>query len=427
MSLNTSVIGDRIVRLNPFKEAKRRLQWFDSTSEKRSTTKTRLQRTSWDAEDRVFQMVRSHSLAHSTLENIRIPDPSTKRGKKEVDVVLVTNRAIVLIEVKNWKGKIEKYEDGNGESDIFQADRNPKPVLSRIRGKCEVLKRMAASRFSDFAGEVFPLVVLANKGGEPNQKISSMTSVCSLHGNPNRSTKELHKAIDSLLEGLETAETHHTERMAQMLQSFGTWDSIHFDGGGKEVGDFSRIPQGWDRSDVESVAIEVQGGRLMTLIRGPKITITTNKRDGSSHSTICEEGHEIGLYKAWDNELISIPLEHLSRVEFGYNSQVDWSRVLSDSKAPSGKSKDDRLLSRFKKGQVVTGTVLAHLPKDSDRVTAILVELVSNQVNGIASTKRLDTSPEMIKFFYAVGKQIRVRIDRIRGRKKIQLTIVEDQ
>ena len=164
----------------------------------------------------------------------------------------------------------------------------------------------------------------------------------------------------------------------------------------------------------------------MTLIRGPKITITTNKRDGSSHSTICEEGHEIGLYKAWDNELISIPLEHLSRVEFGYNSQVDWSRVLSDSKAPSGESKDDRLLSRFKKGQVVTGTVLAHLPKDSDRVTAILVELVSNQVNGIASTKRLDTSPEMIKFFYAVGKQIRVRIDRIRGRKKIDLTIVED-
>ena len=188
-----------------------------------------------------------------------------------------------------------------------------------------------------------------------------MTSVCSLHGKPNRSTKELHKAIDSLLEGLETAETHHTERMAKMLQSFGTWDSIHFDGGGKEVGDFSRIPQGWDRSDVESVAIEVQGGRLMTLIRGPKITITTNKRDGSSHSTICEEGHEIGLYKAWDNELISIPLEHLSRVEFGYNSQVDWSRVLSDSKAPSGESKDDRLLSRFKKGQVVTGTVLAHL------------------------------------------------------------------
>ena len=82
MSLNTLVIGDRIVRLNPFKEAKRRLQWFDSTSEKRSTTKTRLQRTSWDAEERIFQMVKSHSLAHSTLENIRIPDPSTKRGRR---------------------------------------------------------------------------------------------------------------------------------------------------------------------------------------------------------------------------------------------------------------------------------------------------------------------------------------------------------
>ena len=47
--------------------------------------------------------------------------------------------------------------------------------------------------------------------------------------------------------------------------------------------------------------------------------------------------------------------------------------------------------------------------------------------NGLASTRRLDTSPEMIKFFYAVGKQIQVRIDRIRGRKKIDLTIVEDQ
>ena len=70
---------------------------------------------------------------------------------------------------------------------------------------------------------------------------------------------------------------------------------------------------------------------------------------------------------------------------------------------------------------------IAHFPKDSDRVTGILVELVSNQVNGLASTRRLDTSPEMIKFFYAVGKQIRVRIDSIKGRKKIDLTIVEDQ
>jgi len=427
MSQNTSAIGDGMVLLKPFKEARRRLQWFDRTSEKRRTPMTRLQRTSWDAEERIFQAVKSHSLEYSTLENIRIPDPSTKRGKKEVDVVLVTKSAIVLIEVKNWKGKIETYEDENGETDIYQADRSPKPVLSLIRRKCEVLKRMAASRFSDFAGEVFPLVVLANKGGEPNQKINSMTSVCSLHGKPNRSGKELHKAINSLLEGLEPAENNHIERMVQMLKSFGTWDSIHFEGGGKEVGDFSRIPQEWDRFDVESVDIEVIGGRLMTLIRGPKISVTKNKRDGSHDSTTYEEGHEIGLYKAGDNEPTSIPLENLSRVEFGYSSPVDWSRALSGAKVRSGESRGENPLSRFKKGQVVTGTVLAHFPKDSDRVTGILVELVSNQVNGLASTRRLDTSPEMIKFFYAVGKQIRVRIDRIRGRKKIDLTIVEDQ
>ena len=214
--------------MNPFKEAKRRLQWFDSTSEKRSTTKTRLQRTSWDAEDRVFQMVRSHSLAHSTLENIRIPDPSTKRGKKEVDVVLVTNRAIVLIEVKNWKGKIEKYEDGNGESDIFQADRNPKPVLSLMGGKCEVLSAWQLLDSPTSRGEVFPLIVLANKGNQ--QKISSMTSVCSLHGN-RIDQRGIAQGNRYSLRVWKPPETHHTERMAQMLQSFGTWDSIHFDGG----------------------------------------------------------------------------------------------------------------------------------------------------------------------------------------------------
>ncbi len=421
MKRKSGLLGSSLPMFNPFAEARRRLSWYDRTIMERAKT---LDSTSWDSEELVHSHASSYRLAHSAFQNVRIPDPSSTNRKHavkgEVDVVLVTERGIALIEVKNWKDSIESFEDENGELDVFQPKVGQKPVISKLRGKCEMLKRMATSRFSDFAGEVFPLVVLTHNKGHPDQDVSRMNTVCALTGHPNRRERDLHKALDSLFEGLEKTSQKHTRRMARMIESFGTWDTLHYDGGGMAAGDFSSIPDGWSREETGSVRIEVVGGRLATLLRGPRIRIRSTGLDGTVTEEFSGAGPEIGLYEVGVWRTVMTPLEHLKRIEFGYSEPVDWSSVAKQHTSSS----DQSPLSRFEVGQEYAGTIVAHLGPP-DPIHGILVSLVENQVVGMLPTKGLSNNAELLKHFYSVGKQLTVRIEKIDGPKRILLSLAE--
>ena len=419
MKRKSGLLGSSLPMFNPFAEARRRLSWYDRTIMERAKT---LDSTSWDSEELVHSHASSYRLAHSAFQNVRIPDPSSTNRKHavkgEVDVVLVTERGIALIEVKNWKDSIESFEDENGELDVFQPKVGQKPVISKLRRKCEMLKRMATSRFSDFAGEVFPLVVLTHNKGHPDQDVSRMNTVCALVGHPNRRERDLHKALDSLFGGLEKTSKKHTRRMARMIESFGTWDTLHYDGGGIAAGDFSSIPDGWSREETGSVRIEVVGGRLATLLRGPRIRIRSTGLDGTVTETLSREGPEIGLYEVGVWSTIMTPLENLKRIEFGYSEPVDWSSAAKEDASAS----DHSPLSRFEVGKEYAGTIEAHI---GDPIHGFLVSLVANQVVGWLPTKGLSTNAAMLKHFYSVGSQLTVRIEKIDGPRDIQLSLAE--
>ena len=141
MKRKSGLIGSSLPMINPFAEARRRLSWYDRTMMKRAKTPDS---TSWGAEELVHSAASSYRLAHSAFQNVRIPDPSSGNRKHalkgEVDVVLVTERGIALIEVKNWKDSIETFENENGVLDLFQPKIGTKPVVSKLRRKCEMLK-----------------------------------------------------------------------------------------------------------------------------------------------------------------------------------------------------------------------------------------------------------------------------------------------
>lgn len=419
MKRESGLPGVRLSMINPFAEARRRLSWYDRTMMERAKASDS---TSWDAEELVDSAAGSYRLAHSTFQNVRIPDPSSGNRKHapkgEVDVVLVTERGIALIEVKNWKGSIESFEDENGELDLFQPKVGTKPVVSKLREKCEMLKRMATSRFSDFAGEVFPLVVLTHNDGEPDQKVSRMNTVCALTGRLNRRERDLHKALDTLFKGLERTPQNHIRRMAEMFESFGTWDTLHYDGGGVAAGDFSSIPEGWSREETRSISIEVVGGRIATLLRGPRFRIRSTGLDGTVTEKISGEGPEIGLYEVGVWRTVMTPLEHLKSIEFGYSEPVDWSSVAKGETSAS----DQSPLSRFEVGKEYVGTIVAQL---GDPIHGILVSLVANQVVGLLPTKGLSNNVEMLEHFYSKGNQLTVRIEKIDGPKRILLSLAE--
>ena len=97
----------------------------------------------------------------SVHHGIRIPNPQMSLGSGEVDVLCVTNRACLLIEVKNFIGTIS-LQDG----DIIQykgsKPRNDsKEILPLIERKANDLRRWGC-RCSKTQLEVVHLVVLSN-------------------------------------------------------------------------------------------------------------------------------------------------------------------------------------------------------------------------------------------------------------------------
>ena len=46
------------------------------------------------------------------LTGVLIPDPNRPVGRFEIDIIAISPKGIVLIEVKHWKGKIDVSEEG---------------------------------------------------------------------------------------------------------------------------------------------------------------------------------------------------------------------------------------------------------------------------------------------------------------------------
>ena len=102
---------------------------------------------------------------------------------------------------------------------------------------------------------------------------------------------------------------------------------------------------------------------------------------------------------------MGFPVEQLSRIQFGYSRPVDWSQASKAKKREGSTNRD--AWKRFKKGDVVEGTILAHLGPPGP-VHSVLVSLIENQVRGRASIRGIDCPPEVFDF-PARKKQITVR------------------
>ena len=84
-------------------------------------------------------------------------------------------------------------------------------------------------------------------------------------------------------------ELHHSEiaSVQTMAEMFGTWDTLETEAGLVVNGDIidTDLPDGWTRKDL-SVDVQVFGGKWKTLLRGPKISVTLHRRDGTAETII---------------------------------------------------------------------------------------------------------------------------------------------
>ena len=89
--------------------------WYFNTKRVRSLSATEYELKSLNSELQVLKLVEGFEFVKQAFHAVRIPDPNRNRGSGEIDVLALTERGFVLIECKNYRGKVVRH---NG--DIIQ-------------------------------------------------------------------------------------------------------------------------------------------------------------------------------------------------------------------------------------------------------------------------------------------------------------------
>lgn len=398
-----------------------RFGWWRSTRSARREHMPQREVRSWKAEHAVGAAAkRVKSTRHVHLA-IRIPDPDRPRGSGEVDVIAITDRAVILLEVKNWGGDVHLQDNDLVQQRLLDKGEPPKPVIGKLRDKVRMLQRCSLSIDHIEMPEVLPIVVLANPNGNLSDEVLAHPEVSTV--------ADLPAKIEALLATREPASDEEIARQDAMLRRFGTWDVLTFDGGQRHTGDFidDDFPKGWTRADHSAVEIAVEGGLFSTLFRGPRLDVTFHRRDGSKVTEAMTPGLTVRHTQPWDESGIdgkgTYPIEHVRKVLFGNEAKFRWDDVTPAPVDLDGEvSEAVDPLEAFEVGGTYTGTVVNHQGRKKDDFHGLLVTLVERQVTGMVHISKMDgMSMDHIDMFYAVGKTIDVKILSISGPKKIDL------
>ena len=387
-----------------------RIKWYNKVTKSRKLVPTNGQdEAAKKAELRVLKKVKKNNLTIATFHQKRIPNVNKIRGFGEVDVIAVTQKAVFAIEVKNWTGEID-IVDGN----LVQTNRKPSKnnVFDHISTKADNIKFVYLSEFNKELFEVKPLIVMTNKNCKFTEAVENHPMVIKI--------SHLNDEIKAAVKKLDDYETSTTDDLIMMLDKFPTWDTISLANSQEEIGDIveSSIPFGWDRTKYSSINISMPRGLFATVFFGPQIKITTKSHDGHVIEELVKPNDEtITLRKPTVNsEFHELPITAIESIGFGCRESFDWENF--SAKSDSKKSLRDK--NEFEVGGVYQGRIA------SDLSHAFLVVLKEKQLKGLLYKDKLEVHVDLIEQFYSVGKTVKVKITKFKGKTKCNLIEVHD-
>ncbi|MEC7279451.1 MAG: nuclease-related domain-containing protein [Candidatus Thermoplasmatota archaeon] len=407
-----------------------RLRWWRSTKVARRERMAQREVRSWKAEHAVGAAAKRVASTKHVHLAIRIPDPDRPRGSGEVDVIAITDRAVILLEVKNWGGDVLLQNNDLVQQRLLDKGEPPKPVIEKLRAKVRMLQRCSLSIDQIEMLEVLPIVVLANPKGNLSEEVLAHPEVSTV--------ADLPAKIESLLATRKPASEEEIARQDAMLRRFGTWDVLTFDGGQRHTGDLIDVdlPEGWARADHTAIEVAVEGGWFPTLLRGPRLNVTFHRRDGTTTTETMAPGLTVRHTQPWDDSGIdgkgTYPIEHVRKVLFGNAAPFSWEGVQRGSTSGEGPEETGEVekdpLADFEVGGTYTGTVVKHMHGKADGVFfGYLVVLKERQVKGLLhANKMVGKSQTMLDMMYAKGNPIRVKILSIRGPDRIELDFADE-
>jgi hypothetical protein len=233
-----------------------------------------------------------------------------------------------------------------------------------------------------------------------------------------------------------------------MAEMFGTWDTLETEAGLVVNGDMidTDLPESWARKDLASIEVEILGGKWKTLFRGPKISVSLHRRDGTTNTIVTRPTLSIRHRQPWGKSGIDgkglYPLEHFSRIVFGHQNLVEVDdkgfRTMSiasqhldklprpsSNKQPAHESVRKELAKRYPVGTITSGAVQRHLKSDDGTVHGMLVSLVERELNCLLPDRVVrEINVDMLDAFYAAGTVVEVKITENRGPGKIRAELV---
>ena len=247
------------------------------------------------AEFRLMKLTRAVAGDALVLEGIRIPDPE-EGGRREIDMVIATKDVFLFVEQKHWSGSFTITSEGR----FFQRRKNGgtlmhKDIVAWTCRKGDLLCDLHESRTDSSAPPSKVVLVFSHKNLEwdplpdevPAEAYDEMGFI-NMVENMNKS------APDELLK--------------ETLLGFGTWDTIHLNGGKTLHGDI--LEYQFEKKDCS-----IKHSGILGLITGPKSSLTTGQ-------VVTDQSGPLVAVVGEDEARI-IPFAHISKIEFS-NPRSEW-------------------------------------------------------------------------------------------------------
>ena len=353
-------------------------------------------------------------MKHVAME-VRVPAPESNQNG-EVDIIAIHENAILLVEVKNWTGKVILH-DGKIQQKKSKGNDVTDPAFSKLEFKADCFKSLFRSRTGKEVPEVITMLVFSNTNVDLGDLLAARIDVTDF--------KTMKESFKKRLEPLSKMDAKDRQSSREIIEMCGSWDAIEFRGGKGLKGDFtdSKLPSFIVREDIRSAHFENQNSWLKTILSGPKLVATFSSWEGERYSREFGVEETIDFVEPWaKDDDPTHKLWMLYALRFGYRHEVDWANQ-DKQREFSGKN----AYKNFKKGEKYHGTVLNWLE------TGVLVLLENskregNKVTGMISMKSMGNTMEveLKKAIYQKGKGIDVVVTSSKSNRGVNLKIAED-
>lgn len=290
---------------------------------------------------------------HCTL---RVPDSQTRR-RRELDYVITAPDRVLVVELKNWSGKVamdcghvvqERIVYSGGRLAHEMVDHGP--LFEDLTARVEVLKRHHERHADTSAPPIQSLVVFYNRRVRLSQEILEREDVLAydalLSQLPDRRLRPA-SVLAAVMRhfGWEAKQgkspTPNVVSIRQTFDDLGCWDTIEVHGGKVVFGDImhgaANSPRlgtfKIERRNVTAVELAVDRSVLKAVLFQPRIDARVTFRDGSTARF--EKLPEGQLhYQAAGAEIPgAISLRHVVRFQFGYSERPKFGPSWKELKA----------------------------------------------------------------------------------------------